>query len=200
MSVSGSALHTQFIPVRLRNLEAVQSDLLVLSLFEEERPPGGLAGLVDWRLDGLVSRNRLARNAAPRANPYYTGLVLGEFPCGFGEKLLFPVGHKLPFSTAMVMGLGPRSQYTSARFRQVVDLLMDSISSLRSRSVTLRLPGWIEAGLPARRAVEALMQAWQRIQGGGGWVPGSLTFVEDLPHQAEMAERIEEMVPSRTRQ
>jgi hypothetical protein len=200
MSVSGPALHTQFIPVRLRNLEAVQSDLLVLSLFEEERPPGGLAGLVDWRLDGLVSRNRLVQKADLRENPYYAGLVLGGFPCGFGEKLLFPISHKLPFSTAMVMGLGPRSQYTSARYRQVVDLLMEAVSSLRASSVTLRLPGWIEAGLPARRAVEALMQAWQRIHGGGNWVPGSLTFVEDLQHQAEMAERIEEMVPARTRQ
>jgi len=200
MSVSGAALHTQFIPVRLRNLEAVQSDLLVLSLFEEERPPAGLAGLVDWRLDGLVSRNRLLPGAQPQENPYYSGLVLGGFPCGFGEKLLFPISHKLPFSSAMVMGLGLRSQYTSARYRQVVDLLMETISSLRSSSVTLRLPGWIEAGLPARRAVEALLQAWQRIHGAGGFVPGSLTFVEDLQHQAEMAERIDEMIPARNRQ
>lgn len=189
-----SGLHTQFVPIRLRNLDQGRSDLLILSLFDHERPPQGLAGLVDWRMDGLISRNRLDSTGEARGNPHYSGMALGAFACAMGEKLLFPISHKLPFSTAMVMGLGKVSEYDSARYRQAVDLLVDAACSLRAQSLTLRLPGWTQAGLPARRAIEAFVLSWQAAKNQGRTVPTHITFVEELAHQGEMAERIEEML------
>ena len=42
-----------------RSLDELNTDLIVASLFETERPPRGVCGLADWRLNGFISRQIL---------------------------------------------------------------------------------------------------------------------------------------------
>ena len=35
--------------------EALSHDTLILGFFSDERPPKGYCGLVDWRLNGMIS-------------------------------------------------------------------------------------------------------------------------------------------------
>ena len=183
----------RFIPVRARDLDSVEGDLLVVPVFDDDRPPRGLAGLVDWRMDGLLSRMRLAADGGESDNPHYRELVLAPFGAEKDDKLLFPAGSKLPYFTVVVMGLGSRKKYDGARYREVVKRIAQSVVSLNVKSLTLQLPGWKAAGLPARRACEVFVSELLSLRKSGEEIPGHVCFVEALESQAEMDERIVEL-------
>jgi len=183
----------EFIPVRQRDLDATQGDLLVASLFEEDRPPHGLTGLVDWRMDGLISRIRVRTIRPEATNPHYEGLALGPFHAGENEKLLFPAGEKLSHFTVMVLGLGSRRTYNSDRYKGAVATVLQAAASLGAERLTLQLPGWLDAGLPARRACDLFMTELVELRRRKPKVLKHVCFTEDLEHQAEMDEKIGEV-------
>ncbi len=183
----------RFIPVRARDLDSVEGELLVVPVFEDERPPGGLAGLVDWRMDGLLSRMRIAADNGGTENPHYQELILAPFAAGEDDKLLFPAGSKLSFLKVVIMGLGSRKKYDGARYRAVVKRIAQSVVSLGVKSVTLQLPGWQAAGLPARRACDVFVSELLGLSKAGEAIPEHVCFVEALEFQAEMDERIVEL-------
>lgn len=189
----------QFIPVRLRDLDAEPGDLLVASLFSEDRPPVGLAGLVDWRMDGLLSRIRMTTDNPELDNPHYRGLALGPFDAAAGEKLLFPPGPALPYFMVLIVGLGSRAAYTSQSYRDVVKSILETAASMKVNRLTLQLPGWAAAGLPGRRACDVFMTDYFSMQRTGAKVPSGVCFVEDLEYQAEMDERVQEILKARPR-
>jgi hypothetical protein len=187
----------RFVPVRLREIDAERGDLLVIPLFQDDCPPSGLAGLVDWRMDGLISRIRVATLHPDQENPHYGGLVLGPFAATQDEKLLFPPGRFLPFKMVMFYGLGPKARYDGQRYREVAKNLLQSLSSMNTVEVALQLPGWVQAGVPARRACDVFLTELVTARRKGLPVPKALCFVEDLEPQAEMEERIREILGGR---
>jgi hypothetical protein len=197
--MTDNELKYQFAPARLKDLDALTGDLLVVSMFEEDRPPQGLAGLVDWRMDGLISRLRLKAVSPALPNPHFHGLVMRPFAARELEKLLFPPGRKLPFSAVLVLGLGARTRYDANRYRAAVKEIISSLSLMRTRSVTLELPAWERCALPARRACDAFAADWFAMRGQGIPVPSEVCFIEKLEHQAEMDERIVEIARSQPR-
>lgn len=184
----------RFIPARARDLDSVEGDLLVVPVFEDDRPPTGLAGLVDWRMDGLLSRMRLAADNGDTDNPHYQELILAPLSAGEDDKLLFPAGTKLSFLKVMLMGLGSRKKYDGARYRSVVKRIAQSVVSLNVKSLTLQLPGWQAAGLPATRACDVLVSALLDLRKAGQEIPEHVCFVEAHEFQAEMDERIVELL------
>ncbi|MBM4352628.1 MAG: hypothetical protein FJ109_02355 [Deltaproteobacteria bacterium] len=187
----------RFAPMRLRELDAEKGDLLVLPLFEDDCPPSGLAGLVDWRMDGLISRIRVSTLHPDQENPHYRGLVLGPFAATQDEKLLFPPGRFLSFRMVMIYGLGKKQRYDGQRYREVVRNLLQTLSGMNASEVALQLPGWSIAGVPARRACDVLLTELVAMKRKGQPVPRDLCFVEDLESQAEMEERIREILSGR---
>ena len=186
----------EFIPVRMKDLDSLAGGILALGVFEEDQPPPGLPGLVDWRMDGLISRIRLATVRPDLDNPHYEGLVLGPFSATLGENLLFPAGRLLPFFMILVVGLGSRGQYNSQKYKAVVESLLDSVSSLKAEKLTLQLPGWKAAGLPARRACDLFASHLVKIKAKGRDIPAHVTLVEELEHQGEMDEKLVEIFDS----
>src|SRR5262249_732244 len=75
-------MDVDFVAPDLRRLEAAtQAELVACAIWEDERPMTGLAGLLDWRLAGRLSR--LARD----------GFLAGTL----GEVLFVPGRPRLPF-------------------------------------------------------------------------------------------------------
>src|SRR5260221_7290847 len=94
----------RFVPPDLRQLDETSTELIACSMWKDERPMRGLAGLLDWRLAGKISR--LARES----------FIEGEL----GEVLFVPARPRLPFDKIIVIGLGPRSAFCDAEFRETV--------------------------------------------------------------------------------
>ena len=87
----------RFITPQQRRLDLAATEVLVAALASDERPPHGVAGLVDCRLAGRVSRL------------IQSGYATGELD----EVLLIPGKPKLPFDKILFFGCGPRKERTA---------------------------------------------------------------------------------------
>lgn len=83
-----------FHPLTLDALDHVQAESLCLFVADDERPLRGLAGLIDWRLAGGLSR--YLRN----------GLVTGHL----NDALLTMPGPRVPFQKMFIFGVGKSGQ------------------------------------------------------------------------------------------
>jgi hypothetical protein len=127
----------------LRRLDLFGTEVLVAALASDERPPHGLAGLVDWRLAGRLSR-----------------LLESGFATGNrGEVLLVPGKPKLPFDKVVLFGIGPVAEFDEAVFRGVVENMLATLEGLRSRTAVVELPGRHLGTIAPERAADILLES-----------------------------------------
>jgi Cytosol aminopeptidase family, N-terminal domain len=143
-------MELSYYPLTMEALDQADAEALCLFVSEDERPLTGLAGLVDWRLSGRLSRMIRA------------GLVIGAA----GEALLTPPGMRLAFKKLFVFGLG------SARTDdELAARLADALRRLAQAGVkdaALQLP----ARLAPERGVQTLMD-------GDGAIARALVFTPE---------------------
>ena len=130
-------MELSYYPLTMEALDQADAEALCLFVSEDERPLTGLAGLVDWRLSGRLSRMIRA------------GLVIGAA----GEALLTPPGMRLAFKKLFVFGLGGArtDQELAARLADA----MRRLAQAGVRDAALQLP----ARLAPERGVQTLMEA-----------------------------------------
>ena len=107
-----------------RSLDELETDLIVATLFENEQPPLGVTGLIDWRLNGFLSRMILRGALKGRA----------------GESILVPLQRRLPARRLLLLGLGRPEQFHLADVRRVAEHVGRVISHLGTVDVSLALP------------------------------------------------------------
>lgn len=163
-------LDLRFVPRALRSLDEVSAEVIACGIYRDERPLAGLAGLLDWRLAGRLSR--LAKQ----------GFLLGEV----GEVLALPVRPRLPFDKLLVAGLGPRGAFGDATFKKVLERTLDSLEGLHVKKAIVELPGRGDDAIAAERAAEILLDLI------GDDERDALTFVEDPSDQQRIEKRAQE--------
>lgn len=126
----------------LRKLDLSGTEVLVAGLAIDERPPQGVAGLVDWRLGGRISR------------VLKSGFVEGAL----GEVLLVPGKPKLPFDKILLFGMGSLAEYDEPTFRAVLEKILKTLEGLRARSAVVELPGRHRDLVRAERAADILLE------------------------------------------
>lgn len=133
----------RFTTPELRTLDLIGTEILVAGLASDERPPHGVAGLVDWRLAGRISR-----------------LMKRGFATGaLGEVVMVPAKPRLPFEKVLLFGLGAQADFEEAVFRFVVERVLGTLSDLRVRSAVVELPGRHFGGIAADRAADILLES-----------------------------------------
>jgi hypothetical protein len=134
-------MELRFVVPDLRHLDEVGSEVLACGLFSDALPPHGTAGLLDWRLAGLVSRL----------------LESGFLTAQKGEVMMVPLRPKLPFDKALLFGLGPRAAFDDAAFRDVTAHMLRAVQELCARSAVVELPGRFGQTVDAERAADILL-------------------------------------------
>ena len=162
------ALH--FVARDLRHLDEVSAEIVTCGVYRDERPLAGLAGLLDWRLAGRLSR--LAKD----------GFLLGEV----GELLAMPVRPQLPFDKLIVAGLGPRTGFGDGTFREVLARTMLALEGLNAKNAIVELPGRGDEAISPERAADLLLDVL------GDDDRDELTFVEDPNDQQRIEREIHE--------
>ncbi len=125
-------MELSYYPLTMEALDQADAEALCLFVSEDERPLTGLAGLVDWRLSGRLSRMIRA------------GLVIGAA----GEALLTPPGMRLAFKKLFVFGLG-----TARGEEELAGRLADALRRLAQAGVkdaALQLPARLAPDLGVR--------------------------------------------------
>lgn len=136
-------IELRFVAPDLRRLDEAGSEVVVCGVWRDERPLTGLAGLLDWRLGGRLSK--LARQS----------FLVGEV----GEVLVVPARPRLPFDKVMVAGLGPRAGFGEETFRTVLARVLDALSGLSVKKAVMELPGRGDGVLDPERAADILLDA-----------------------------------------
>lgn len=134
-------MHIRFAAPELRVIEALSCEALALPLFSDERPLGGVLGLVDWRMCGLVSR----------------AIKAGRLSGAFDERVLLPGRPKLASDKLIVFGFGARDDFGPGLLRGAIARMLETLAQARVRSAALVLPGRDLDVIDAPTAIEALI-------------------------------------------
>lgn len=159
----------RFVPPDLRRLDETGAEVVACAVFRDERPFRGLAGLLDWRLAGRLSR--LAKQA----------FLVGEA----GEVLAVPVRPRLPFDKVLVVGLGARASFGDAVFEKALRRLLDTLSGLHVKKAVIELPGRGQQAITPERAADMLYDLLDEER-------DALVLVEDAEAQKKVEKELHE--------
>ena len=157
----------------LRALDRLAGEIVVCSMFEGERPPQGISGLLDWRLGGLLSR-----------------LCLDGFLTGAHDELMLVPGRpRVAFDKIVIIGLGPRAGFDVARYETATAKVLRVLDDLGVRRVTIDLPGRHAGAIDASTSLQKLAH----LVGISGDAPPprdleSITVIDDGEGQRAHAE------------
>lgn len=114
------------VPVE-QSVETLEVDVVAALLFADQRPLTGAIGLLDWRLDGELTRQVQA------------GVLRGVR----GEKLLLRAGDKMRCDWVLVLGGGERRGCGGALLNSAVKEMQESCRRAGFRSLALALPSGV---------------------------------------------------------
>jgi hypothetical protein len=135
-------LDIRFLAPELRHLDEASAEVAVGSLWQDERPMRGFAGLLDWRLCGRLS-----------------ALLVSGFASGEGgEVLLVPGKPHVPFEKILLVGLGARASFDDDAFRRGVQRMASALEGLRVRRAVVELPGRGVGAIDADRAITLTLE------------------------------------------
>lgn len=160
----------RFVAPDLRRLDEAGAEVVVCSVWKDERPFTGLACLLDWRLAGRLSR--LAK----------VGFLVGDL----GEVLVVPARPRLPFDKLLACGLGPRASFDEATFRTVLERILDALNGLSVKKAVIELPGRGDSGVDPEQAASILLDVLRDDE------RDALCFVEEVDAQRRIEKHAQE--------
>ena len=110
------------------------AEALCLFVGADERPLERVAGMVDWRLCGALSRVLKER--------FFVGTA--------GDWLLLPSGGRIPAERIFCVGLGPRAALSASVVAGALRTAAGVLSRAGVQSVALELPGERQVSEPER--------------------------------------------------
>lgn len=114
-----------FMSQSLDGLDSLQTDIVVLPYFADERPLRGAAGLADWRLCGALSRK----------------LMAGYLDGSFGAKALLVSPGKIKTDGLLLLGLGSSREFDMQTARRACVMIVETLAAAALSTAALALPG-----------------------------------------------------------
>ena len=119
-----------------------ECDVLVTGFFLDERPLKGSSGLVDWRLNGRLSRLIIEKR------------LTGEWK----ETILIPSEGRVIPRTILLLGLGRVKEYSYPRLRELSPFLLETLQKLNISSACFSLPYGDHTSVDCARSAEILIE------------------------------------------
>jgi hypothetical protein len=157
----------RFVAPDLRRLDEASAEVVACGVYSDTRPLRGVAGLLDWRLSGRLSR--LAKES----------FLVGEG----GEALALPARPRLPFDKVLVVGLGPRGPFDVAGCRKALARVLDALSGLNVKKALVEIPGRGDDAITPEQAADVLFEATAH---------DALVVIERLDAQKRIEARLQE--------
>ena len=105
-------------------VDAQECDVLVTGFFSDERPLKGTTGWVDWRLNGMLSHFLIEER------------LMGDWR----ETTLIPSQGRMAPRMILLVGLGPKKEYSYLRLREISPFLLETLRKLNTSNICLSLP------------------------------------------------------------
>jgi hypothetical protein len=160
------------IKISTASPDALNRDTLILGFFSDERPPRGYCGLVDWRLNGMIS----------------TAIARGRISGDFLEKSLYAFPERIRILRLLLLGLGPISELTYDRLYNAGYEMARTVSGIRANDLALPIPAAGRGPLKLPGMAEALITG---LFDGFSCKPEELPSLRlEIPAKADQAEEI----------
>lgn len=105
--------------------DKVDAEIIALPFFEDERPLRGASGLVDWRMNGALSR-----------------LILQGAVSGLeGESLLMSTDGRISAPRLLLFGLGDSKSFDGKRFQTLLSQFVKTVARLKFTRLAIAIPG-----------------------------------------------------------
>jgi len=114
---------------------------LILGFFSDERPPRGYCGLVDWRLNGMIS----------------TEIAEGRISGSFLEKIAYAFPARIHVARLLLFGLGAVSDLTYDRLYNAGFEMAKTANGIGATDLALPMPAAGRGPLQLARMTEALI-------------------------------------------
>ncbi len=114
---------------------------LVLGIFADEKPPRGICGFIDWRLNGLISRE------------IKRGKISGEF----AEKAIIPFPQRIGAEYLLFFGMGKLTKFNTERIHNAAYQLVAAVDGLLITDFAFELPGENRISLDTAGIAEAMV-------------------------------------------
>ena len=151
--------------------DALARETLILGFFSDERPPRGYCGLVDWRLNGMIS----------------TEIAQGRLSGDFMEKLIYAFPKRIRIVRLLLFGLGAYSELTHDRLYNAGYEMARTVSGIRSDDLVLPIPA-AGRGMKLSGMVEALITGL--FDGFSSRPEGRSSLRLEIPAKAEQTDEI----------
>lgn len=167
------------IPYRVlsERVTRIQTDVLVIGIFQNIRPLEGPAAQVDWYTCGILS-----------------SLILRKKIQGaFGERTLLATERKIPASKVLVIGLGESDSFERGRFEEACRATALMLNKMQTRDCVLELFG-INAKPRTLFSPNQAMGCWLEALNRGPVSEGQFAFlVSDPGLAASLQQHLNEM-------
>ena len=123
-------------------VDVQECDVLVTGFFVDERPLGGSTGLIDWRLNGMLSRLLIEKK------------LTGEWK----ETTLIPSQGRVMPRMILLLGLGEVREYSYLRVRELSAHLLETLKKLDASGVCFSLPHEERYNVDCGKLAEVLIE------------------------------------------
>jgi hypothetical protein len=130
------------IILSIEDVDLQECELLVTGFFQDERPLKGTSGLIDWRLNGMLSH--LLKE----------GRMTGEWQ----ENTLIPCHGRVIPPWILLLGLGKVRDYSTLRLRDLFPRLFETLRNLKSSKVCLSFPSNEKYNVDCGKSAEVLLE------------------------------------------
>lgn len=117
---------------------------LVLGVFSDEKPPRGICGFVDWRLNGYISRE----------------IKQGNIDGKFTEKVIIAFPPRLNSELLMLYGMGNVSKFDKKKIHKFAYQLISAVDKLLIDDFSLELPGADRVNIDTADIAETVAQGF----------------------------------------
>ena len=128
------------IRITTESLDNLSREGLALGVFLDERPPKGHCGFVDWRLNGMISRE----------------LARGHIAAAFMEKIMIASPPRIPASKILLLGMGTLAELTDDKLYQAGYHLSETMDGMLCNDFAFDLPAAGRCHLPVSAITESM--------------------------------------------
>jgi hypothetical protein len=160
------------IKISTASPDSLSRETLILGFFSDERPPKGYCGLVDWRLNGMIS----AEIASGRISGYFLEKIACAFP------------RRIRASRILLFGMGALTGLTYERLYDAGFEIAKTVNGIGATDLALPIPAAGRGPLPLASMTEALItgifdgcaDSSQRLSTLGLEIPGRDDHAYDI--------------------
>jgi hypothetical protein len=129
------------LTISTENPDLLKHKCLALGIFADEKPPRGICGFIDWRLNGMIS------------SEIKQGRISGEFK----EKIIIPFPRRIGSEMLLLFGLGNSYEINYDKIYNAAYIIAKAVDGMFLKNFAFEICGEDRSNLVTSNIVEAMV-------------------------------------------